>query len=87
MSCLFTLIFTQKGVSQHPELLCQDGINELEPGAVQPGGAGLAAGDSAMAAGDSAIPARDPGSRGSVCAHPAPPLTAERHHCVQCAHI
>lgn len=30
MSCLFTLIFTQEGVTQHLELLWQDGINEPE---------------------------------------------------------
>lgn len=28
MSCLFTMIFTQKGVTQHTKLLKQDGINE-----------------------------------------------------------
>lgn len=31
MSCLFTLVFTQKGVTRHPELLWEDGT-ELEPG-------------------------------------------------------
>lgn len=76
MSCLFTLIFSQEGVTQHPGLLWQDGTDEPEP-------AGLAGGDSATTA-------SGPGSREAMCAHPAPlwlqrgsPLTA---HCMQCAY-